>query len=329
MSDRLSTNHPHRARRLARVCSLVALAAASASLASPAHAQGKPDKNDLPARVREMQPTYDQATRLMETKSFAEACPLLEKVVARIPEGLGGKITLAECYEGEGKPLRALRLYEAIVAEADAQKQVERKKKAAAKVDALQAAVPTLELRVTPREAEVKLDGVTLAPDVWSRVLVEPGEHRIEASAPSRSPFGKTLTLAEGAREVVTITLAPKVAEPPPEAPARSLDRRTWQGIAALGAGGLGVVALAVGAGMGGVALDKAGARARECPGAVCTPTGLALDSEAKTAADLSTGFFVGGALGVAAGVTLFLLRPSEETKRVVEPTASGLRLRF
>jgi hypothetical protein len=315
------------------VGALALLVALAPLVSGEALAQGKGDKNDksdLPARVREMQPTYDQATRLMEKKSFAEACPLLEKVVARIPEGLGGKITLAECYEGAGKPLRALRLYEQVVLEADAQKQGERKKKAATKVEALLGVVPTLTLEVAPASAEVKLDGEKLGLEALSsKVSVEPGEHRLEASAPSHEPWSKALSLGEGAREVVRIRLTPKVAAVAPEVRERPLDRRALQGIAALAAGGLGVVSLAVGAGMGGVALDKAGARGRECPGSVCTPAGLTLDSEAKTAADLSTGFFVGGALGVAAGVTLFLLRPSAPSKATVEPTASGLRVRF
>jgi outer membrane protein assembly factor BamD (BamD/ComL family) len=47
---------------------------------------------------------YEDGTRLLAEKKYAEACPLLARAVEVVKrQGIGGLLALAECREGEGK----------------------------------------------------------------------------------------------------------------------------------------------------------------------------------------------------------------------------------
>jgi tetratricopeptide (TPR) repeat protein len=104
-------------------------------------------------------------------------------------------------------------------------------------------------------------------------------------------------------------------------------DGRT-QRIVAIALGGVALVGIAVGAGFGLVALDKADAYRGHCDAANrCDPRGIELHDEAARAATISNVAFVAGAaLGVAAVVVL-LTAPSPEARGAL--ASSGLGVRF
>src|SRR5262245_50638556 len=67
-------------------------------------------------RAAAAQSLYDKASTLLEEKKYAEACPKLEEVTRLVPEALGAKLALAECYEAINKLSSAWTLYAAVEA---------------------------------------------------------------------------------------------------------------------------------------------------------------------------------------------------------------------
>jgi hypothetical protein len=223
---------------------------------------------------------------------------------------------------------------------------------AAAKVElpAIEPRIATLTVVVNGSEgkpATVVIDGQPLPPAfVGAPKPMDPGEHRIQATAEGMASELTTVTLREGARQNVTLNLVTKkgatpiaAATPPASAPVgppsptpsspssspdtaakadTSLDLGTtgksnglrYASYAALGVG-------AVGLGLGTMfALQSASKRKdadNYCPDPDRCPVALrdtvdGLDDEARKAQTMSiVGFAVGG-VGVAAGVTMLVL---------------------
>jgi hypothetical protein len=153
-------------------------------------------------------------------------------------------------------------------------------------------------------------------------VPVDPGNHTIEATAPDRPPFTKTLELRE-AGSTITVELppwtsAPAVTAAPGPAPVLSAQPQLPFSLRTAGIAlvGLGLAGGAVGAALGSVALAKQAESNRgPCDPAsdVCSPAGLALRSDALTAASGSTVAFVAAGALFAAGMVLVLWPTSQE----------------
>ncbi|WP_438020870.1 hypothetical protein WMF18_18185 [Sorangium sp. So ce315] len=239
--------------------------------------------------------------------------PTLLLGVARAQVGLGRWIAAHESYsrilregapEGSPEPF-----FEAIAA-------------AQRELDALAPRIPQVLLSVRgpgPDAADVTIDGEPVPRAALGvRRPVDPGERTVRATAAGFAPAEVRLTLAEGARETVALELTPVAprpgASPPPIARAPDAGpiasgggARTALGIAALGLGGVGLAAGAVG---GVLAIGKHGDLSERCPGSRCDPS---LQGEVDTyhaMGTLSTIGFVVGAVGVGAGAFLLLTAP-------------------
>jgi tetratricopeptide (TPR) repeat protein len=99
------------------LCSLPLLV--SLGLPGVARADGDADRQAAQA-------LFDSADELMKRKDYAAACPKLEEVTRLIPDGLGAKLTLAECYEGAGKLASAWSTYSQVESLAARQNQPDR-----------------------------------------------------------------------------------------------------------------------------------------------------------------------------------------------------------
>src|SRR5262245_14421848 len=109
------------------------------------------------------QALYEQAVAAMDKKDYASACPSLEEVVRLIPEGVGAKLTLAECYEGAGRLASAWTGYALAEAAAAKENQREREQKAHARAEALKPKLARLTI-VVP-EAVRALPGLAITRD--------------------------------------------------------------------------------------------------------------------------------------------------------------------
>jgi len=202
----------------------------------------------------------------------------------------------------------------------------------------------------------VKVDGAVM-PSVLVGVQqpIDPGTHQLEASATGFSAAPQTITLKEGATSSVALKLEPDPnaaptpatpavapaaaaaapSNPPPPAPAPAGEAPSSANsslrIGSYAAFGVGVAGLAVGSIFAVQSASKrkdADAAYEQCGGdAGCrTSNPLSrevddLDGSARTAQTLSIVGFALGGVGVATGVTLFILSSNDKSARAsVQP---------
>jgi hypothetical protein len=322
---------------------VVALSTAVLAVASPA--LGEPSVEAQKARA-----LYDEALRKMDARRPAEACPLLEDVLAALPDLVGAKLTLAECYTQTGRLASAFGLYAAVEQEAAQAGQEVRRKKAAEKVRALEPRLARLSVSVPDALARaeglvIERDGQRLAPSQWGVALpVDRGPHVIEARLPGQAPWKSAVDVAaDGALVAVKVELrAPEKAAPlggavsaetaSPLSVARGRTFWSPQRVASVVGMGLGAVGLGIGIGFGAKAIQaKNESDSGHCDAnSRCDAEGLALREESVSAGDVSTGMFVAGGVLLAGSTLLFVLTPSKgkegETSVAVGPRGVAVR---
>jgi hypothetical protein len=305
-----------------------------------ARARAQTDDGDA-AKLAAAEGIYDEAARAMTGKDFATACPMLEEVVRLVPHGVGGRLTLAECYEGEDKLGSAYSSY--LLAERMAREanQPERRRKAHDRIVALKPKLATLAIDVSEElrslaGLEVQRDGVPVALAEWGAATpVDRGLHVIRVTAAGKEPLQRSVEVSAdgvGARVAIdamtaaTVVPAPLekpsqaspgpaepacsgAATPPETAPDRDAPPpETGRRVAGFIVGGIGVAGLAIGTGTGILALLDHGAVASQCPQQRwCSPDVVRRASAGKSMSIASTAAFTAGAVGVGVGVILVL----------------------
>jgi hypothetical protein len=177
---------------------------------------------------------------------------------------------------------------------------------AVAERERLLPSIPTLELRLTgPLGAgvEVSVDGKVLLPGLLGEKRpVNPGQHQVDAKRVDTT-VTKTLSVAPAEAAKLVIEMPPLPPDPVPRmAPLRVAG---WVGV---GVGGAGLLA---GAAAGLAAVAKGQALLSQCPGHVCsTPGMLAQAGSYDAARTASSAGLIGGAIVLAAGVTLVVVSP-------------------
>ncbi|WP_437726692.1 hypothetical protein [Sorangium sp. So ce861] len=282
------------------------------------------------------QALYDQATAEMDAGNFASACGKLEEVTRLVPDGLGAKMTLAQCYEAWGKLASAWAEFLRVEALAAKAGQAERATRAGEKAAELRPRLATLTIDV-PEEVRgypglaITRAGVPLGQAQWgASVPVDKGEHEIVATAPGRKPW-RAAAVVKADGEAVSVAIpalgrdAPAVAPATPRAasdaaatsrPPAARDvppaRGGAQRIAGLALGGAGAVGIGVGVIFGiraMVKLDESNADGH-CQGRVCDDVGYKPRKQAETAGDVSTVLLLAGGAALVGGIALFLTAP-------------------
>ncbi|WP_437806129.1 hypothetical protein [Sorangium sp. So ce1078] len=172
-----------------------------------------------------------EAQALLASDRPDAACPKLEES-ERLRPSTETKLELARCHERTGRLARAWALYTEIdAAEAaggDAKRGAEARERAAALAQQLPrlAIVVSDEVRTLPG-LEVTLDGAA-AREVGTARPVEPGKHRVTATAPGRQAFSREVEVRQPGElvEVNVRALEPHAAAPAPAPPAADLERR-------------------------------------------------------------------------------------------------------
>jgi serine/threonine-protein kinase len=295
---------------------------------------------------------YD-ARSLMQQGKYAEACPKLEESM-RLDAGLGTQFNLADCNEHIGKITTAWAGFLEVAAGSKAANQAEREKVARKRAQALEGRLPKLVIDVAgaPPGLEVKRDGVVVGTAAWGTAIpVDPGTHRITASAPGKQPWETTITTGEGKTARVSVprdlpTAAVAVAPPPaattPATPATPPPSAGAQPVAS-GAtvtatssaatndfpapivesagttqrtigwivAGAGVVGVGVGGAFGLSSLGKRNDSRDHCIGDQCDSTGVRLRDDAISNGNIATIATIAGAAGVVGGLVLVLTAPN------------------
>jgi hypothetical protein len=264
-----------------------------------------------------------EGTALLNQRQLAEACPKLEQSF-RLKPGTGVLLRLALCRELSGKAAsaRAHYLEAAQRAQAAGNPQIEQLAQSRAAALSSRVSHLTIELSASLKELanlRVSLDGTPLDPTtIGADTPLDPGSHVIEAEAPGRTRFEKTIVVGEEPEHHAITILLPPVAEVAPNAASKAQPSDTksspWssQRTLALVAGGVGIAGVTAGTFLG-LAVGSKMRRARELCGdgtSGCPEEALALQDQARGYSLASTIAFSVGAAGILAGVALWLTAP-------------------
>jgi hypothetical protein len=296
MSSSIGTEH----RRLALRS---ALALVSALVARPAFA-------DSPTREGTAQALFEEGTALFARADYDQACEKFRASDELDPKG-GTELNLALCREKQGRTASAWTAFSEARNRSLKEGRSERVAFADKKIAELKPVLPHLRVTITdePRALEIKVDGQVLPHAAWNTsVPIDPGDHRIEASAPDRRPV--TLTVRAARAEETTAALPalvsiPKavVVAPPVEQAERDLPRSRWLGWTALGAG---VAAVGVGSVFGLAAFSNRSDAESLCAASRCAEGRQANDDGIRNGWIANAGIGV-GLIAIGAGVWLLV----------------------
>ena len=165
---------------------------------------------------------FREGRQLMTQGRYQEACPKFEES-QRLDPAPGTQLNLADCYEKVGRTASAWETFRAAEAAANEAGQRDFASEARKRAEAVQ---PRLcKLAITAAQPggglEVTLDGVRVTALVGSAAPVDPGEHTVQASAPSKRPWTRTVRV-DKAGTTVPVEIPALVAVPgEAKAPAR------------------------------------------------------------------------------------------------------------
>jgi hypothetical protein len=357
-------------RGISHLAAAVALVVVALALGRVASAQPAP-RSDREAQIAAAVAHFDRGRALMQAKKYAEACEAFAQS-QKLDPGWGTLYNLARCQELDGKLASALALfrelarpdsYPAQPGEVSPDRDRARRKDAGLRASALDKRVPRLRLTASdsPAGLAVTLDGVDVTSRLGTDHPVDPGTHKIHATATARKPFDSTTEIRVDARTTtIVLELAPADEPPPvvtpptephptptdrgsrdvpvpPSAPeSRPTDshpsdeppptgrapRATYGLITAATGGGLVITGLVFGQ----LARSRWQSAEDRCEGHICSNADTLNDGlvdAARTRADISTALVIGGTAAIGVGAFLYFTAPS----RTARSTPTALRL--
>ena len=213
---------------------------------------------------------FGEALADQEAKRYAVALDKFRRV-AEVRDTAQVEYRIGSCLESLGERRAALIAYDhaAHLGRGDAQAQ-DVVASANEHIAALAADMGKLGIVVRGADApDVRVDGTPASADeLGSAIVLEPGDHVVEVTAPKMKPARANVTLVRGKKLDLTIDLVvDKPVEPPPLPPPQLSHKRQYIGIALVSAG----AAFAIGAGVSlFVRNDLIDTIKSDCPGNVC-----------------------------------------------------------
>jgi hypothetical protein len=272
---------------------------------------------------------FQEGKALMKAKQYDQACPKLEESYRQDP-ATGALLALAMCHEKQNKLAAAWAEYIDVASRSKQEGRKDRADSARKSADALFPRLSQLTVKVDSENAtvqglEVRRDGVVVGQGAWgTAVPVDPGQHKIEVSAPGRESWSTVVAVGpEGDRRTVEIPLlkaavAPaKVTAPadggsasqPAVASASNANGMSTLQIVGLATAGVGVVGLGLGTYFGISALKGKSDTNDACPNETCIdPASYDKRHSAVASGNISTIAFVAGGVLAATGTTLFII---------------------
>ena len=303
------------------VGALLALGAASAGSARA--------DEPSPTAVAAAETAFDEAKRLLRDKRYEEACRKLEES-QRLAGAPGTLLNLGDCYEKVGRTASAWVTFRSAASAARSKGQRARETEARDRAARIEPQLTRLRIGVPPEARvpglEVRQGDVVLGEELWGLPTpVDPGKVHVAASAPGHREWSRDVDVSDAGATVdvlvPALSPAPKATVTPPPPTTTPDQGLGTQRTAALVVGGVGVAALVVGSifGIDAISKNNASNAAGACDDAgFCSPDGLDLRASAITRANLSTGFFIGGAVALAAGAVLWITAPRAGTATAV-----------
>jgi hypothetical protein len=307
-----------------------------------AAAQGAPGTDAKAATAH-----FERGVTFYKAKQFADALAEFRASYAAVPSP-NSHLYVARCLAASGDVAAAFSEFDAVVAEAETRalgepKYAPTRDTARLERDELgeKIALVTFVVPGADPAATLEVGGRPVARERWSTPTpVKPGATEIVLRGATGTIATLSITFTPGEKRAVTVeapaagpaTPAPATVAP---APARhDGSSRAWMRPAAYVAGGVGVAGLVMFAVGGAMANSTYATLQAECVGP-CPQERAGDVSAGKTQQTVANVGLALGVIGVASGVTLFLLAPraghdaAATSELVVGPGWSGLRGRF
>lgn len=308
------------------VCTALLLAPSPARAANP---------QDQAAAVA----LFQEARTLATAGDYQRACPKFAEAQRLYPT-TGTLLSLGDCYEKAGKLASSWGAFKQAEITARNVGDVERQEEGARRALKLENSLSKLTITVagSPAGIEVRRDGGIIGEGQWgAAVPVDAGEHVIEVTAPGRQKWTTKVQVAAGGASVAVSVPELPPASAAPEAP---VEGSAWGGqrITGVAIGGAGLVSMVVGSVFTAKMVSKNNDSKVHCLPSnpdLCHAEGVALRNEALDASRIATPTFIAGAVGMAAGLVVFLTarraaRSESKVPRlvpVVGPGVSGMYL--
>ena len=319
--------------RTTRFTHLLPIGLAVALAPRPALAQ--PTASDKAAA----QALFEDALKLIAKNEHEPACKKLEES-QRLDAAMGTRFRLAQCYETIGRTASAWAGYVEVADLARASGQTARETAARARAVSLEQHLSRLTIDVATPEVEgleVRRDGLVVGRAQWGTAIpLDPGAHRVTASAPKRTAWTGDATIDRDASAVTVSVPALAVGEEPlatsstapvpplAEAPgARSGDGQRIAGLVVMGAGVLGLGASGV---LGLVAKSSYDdGVSNHCQGEACDAEGKSSTDSARQLGQVATVVLAASGVVVVTGAVIWLTAPRA---RGAPATKAELRVR-
>ncbi len=301
----------------------IAAPSALALVPKDAHAQAAakgPSKKELDAARKNFMEGLD----LEKAENWSEARKRFEEVakVRMTPEV---RFHIALCEEHEGLLLEAVRDFGVAESDAKAEGKTAVMNEAPEHANAIRPRIPKIKFKLpsdVPDAVSVTLDGNPIDPKGSEEQSLNPGTHKVEATADGFASFSYEFKLEESETKIVTLKMTSlKKDEPVPEPEPEPVKPETTKmvrktPVLAYVALGVGVVSLA-----GSVLFfTKRNSVKNEldtdCPDLRCGPDKSDQISSGKTYTTLTNVFAIIGVVGVGTGIYLWAAAPkvAEET---------------
>lgn len=301
---------------LPRTLLAIALAVGANGAATTAFAQPAGAAQPSAADVKKATQTFGDGTKLFDQKKFDKALEQFKISYATVPSP-NSHLYIARCMAQLGQTREAYLEFDKVVVEAEERAKSDAKyapTRDSAKVERDELAAKLAFVTVSVKGGEggrVTVGGVEVPPGEWGKVVVvNPGAVDVILEKPDAPPVKQSLKLGAGDRRDVQLEAAAGPATPPPKVeepqPTTSSGNKKLRPFAYI-AGGIGVAGLATFTIAGLMSQSTYSDLEDTCKGP-CPPSRADDVSSGKTQQTIANIGLVVGAVGVAAGVTLFVL---------------------
>jgi hypothetical protein len=314
--------------RVSRTLTLAALVSFIASSTAPAWGQSAPPAAagaaSGPIDDGAIKAKFANALRLHKAGKFDEALPIFRELV-QVTQSPNARLYVGLCLEQLGKNAEAYKEMAQTVKDATAHadpKYDQTREAAQAELAVLNVRVGKLVVTLpeTPPGLVVNVDGAPIAErDIGASMVLEPGGHRVEATATGQTPVTREVTLEGGETRTVTIAFSkpePVAAPKPHPAPEPPASRATMR-LAAFSAVGVGGAGLAMFAVTGVMAKGKYNSLKSACGDRPCTDPKYSGDIDSgKTLQTVANVGLVIGVAGLVGGGALFYFGSKKDAPR-------------
>jgi hypothetical protein len=264
---------------------------------------------------------FNEGKKLQKEGKIPEACRKFEASYRIDPAG-GTALNLGLCHETEGKLATAWGELKEALAIAKKANRKDREKIARGRIDAIEPKLPYVIVIPDKPDTQglaVTIDDGSIEREAWGAQLpMDPGEHRVKATAPKHDTWESTITIEVGKKLTVRVPALAEEAPPPVEtatavatvtaAPVVMVPKYPWMRPSGIAFGSVGLVAVVVGAAFGANALSLGNTAKTECDkGFACTDAGFTAVQNGRTSATAAD-ILLGAGAGFAALGTIFFV---------------------